>query len=171
MILHCILNKFRRKGRELVKSNESLKSDYKHQRSAFQALTRHHTLFLDSFFILPLSQILRAIKITKIKTLTPTHLCFKLLLNIYLIVIIVFSAFTSLNGSVTMATTSSSHSTFFKVTLWKQHIVPSCIVYSDALDNNMTAPIWLLLELSSPFQPKHISYATKCPSKLLLRPV
>lgn len=70
--------------------------------------------FLDSSFSLPLSQILRVIKMTKIKTLTPTHLFFKLLLNIYLIFIIVFSAFTSLDGFVTIATTSSSHNTFFK---------------------------------------------------------
>lgn len=101
-------------------------------------------------------------------TLTPTHLCFKLLLNIDLIFIVVFSAFASLNGSVTIATKSSSHNSFFKVTLCKQHIVPTPIVYSD---NNRTAPILLLLELSSPFQTKHFSYAPKCPTKLSLMPV
>jgi len=38
--------------------------------------------FLDSSFSPMLSQALNTIKMTKIKTLTPTHLFFKLLLNI-----------------------------------------------------------------------------------------
>lgn len=134
MIFHCISNNTG-KNREKWISMQWLSTSRCSIVICFLSTDYSYYSFLISSFRPLLSQVVRVIKMTKIRTFTPKHLFYKEFLKIYLIFKIVFTAFTSLDGSVTIAT--SSHNIFFKATFCKWHIVPTCIVYSGSFIKNV----------------------------------